>query len=257
MSGKDGPHKVGLVTGAARGIGAATAVALAQRGITPVLLVRDPDRAAEAVASVRATGRDCEVVAADVADAGEVRRAIDQTQDRFGRLDILVNNAGVVDPIGRIGDTDPDDWARSLSVNLLGAYHCIHAALPALLKGPAATIVNVSSGAAHAPREGWSAYCSSKAGLAMLTRAVALEYAADGLAVYGLQPGVVDTDMQVRIRASGINEVSRIPREQLAPAGLSARWIAWLADRRPQDLIGQDLSVRDAGLAARIEADRG
>ena len=249
-------HRVGLVTGAARGIGAAAAVALAQRGITPVLLVRDPDRASGTVAAVRATGRDCEVVAADVAHAEEVTRAIDQILERFGRLDILVNNAGVIDPIGRIGDTDPGDWARSLSVNLLGPYHCIHAALPALRKGPTATIVNVSSGAAHAPREGWSAYCSSKAGLEMLTRAVALEYAADGLAVYGLQPGVVDTEMQVRIRASGINEVSRIPREQLAPAERSARWIAWLADRRPQDLIGQDLSVRDASLAARIEADQ-
>lgn len=248
--------RVVLVTGAARGIGAAAAVALARRGITPVLLVRDAARATETMAAVQATGMACEVVAADIADAGEVRQAVDRTLERFGRLDILVNNAGVIDPIGRIGDTDPADWARSLSVNLLGAYHCIHAALPALLASAAPTLINVSSGAAHAPREGWSAYCSSKAGLAMLTRAVALEYAPDGLAVYGLQPGVVDTDMQVRIRASGINEVSRIPRGQLAPASLSANWIAWLADRRPRDLIGQDLSVRDAALAVRIEADQ-
>jgi len=116
------------------------------------------------------------------------------------------------------------------------------------------TLVNISSGAAHSPREGWSAYCAAKAALAMLTRATALEYAARGLRCYGFQPGVVDTDMQVAIRASGMNEISRLRREQLATPAVPARWVTWLAAERPADLDGKDFSVNDASLRSRVEA---
>src|SRR5690606_20395126 len=106
-------------------------------------------------------------------------------------------------------------------------------------------IVNISSGAAHSPLEGWSAYCASKAALAMLTRSVHLELADAGVFAYGFQPGVVDTGMQATIRASGVNEVSRLRREQLAPAHQPARLVALLCLGKPPELRGLDLSVRD------------
>ncbi len=246
--------RVALVTGAARGIGAAIAVALARRGIAPVLLVREPAGADATRAAVEALGVPCRVHACDVADRQAVGTAVDQTLDAWGRIDGLVNNAGRIEPIGRLGDTDPADWARALTVNLVGAYHLVHAALPALLASPAPAIVNLSSGAAHAPREGWSAYCSSKAGLAMLTRCIAHEYG-DAIATYGLQPGVVDTGMQAQIRASGLNEISRRPQSRLAPPARSAAVVAWLLDARPGDLAAQDLSVADATLLGRAGVD--
>ncbi|MDB5947600.1 MAG: hypothetical protein JWQ33_2626 [Ramlibacter sp.] len=244
--------RVAFVTGAARGIGAATALALAQRGITPVLAVRNPEAAAEAAALVRQSGAACLVVACDVAELASVRAAIARVLDSYGRLDVVVNNAGQIEPIGHLADTDPQAWARTVAVNLTGAYHVLHEALPALVAAQG-TVVNLSTGAAHAPREGWSAYCSSKAALAMLTRCVAHEYGPRGVAAYGLQPGLVDTAMQDRIRGSGMNEISRVPREKLAPPSRSAQVVAWLAATRPADLMGQDLTVNDEQLLARVQ----
>jgi len=244
------PARAAFVTGAARGIGAATAVALARRGFAVALAVRDPQAAEPVAAAVRAAGAACLAVPCDVADFASVRSAMGRTLESFGRLDAVINNAGQVDPIGHLADTDPAAWARTIAVNLTGAFHVLHEALPALAATQGAAI-NLSTGAAHAPREGWTAYCSSKAGLAMLTRCVAHEYGADGIAAYGLQPGLVDTPMQDRIRGSGMNEISRVPKEQLAPPGRAAELVAWLAATRPADLHGQDLTVNDSHLLAR------
>jgi 3-oxoacyl-[acyl-carrier protein] reductase len=248
--------RVALVTGAARGIGAATAVALARRGIATVLAVRDAAAAQPVVAAVTRLGVACRIETCDVADHAAVTAAVQRLLADWKRLDIVVNNAGQIDPIGHLGDTDPAQWARAIGVNLVGAYNVVHACLPALQASPSASILNVSSGAAHAPREGWSAYCSSKAGLFMLTRSICEEYGPRGIAAYSLQPGVVDTGMQVRIRQSGMNEISRIPRENLAPPEFAATVIAWLCDRRPPHHLGRDLSVADAGLAAEAGAAR-
>lgn len=247
------PGRVAFVTGAARGIGAATALACARRGIAPVLAVRRPEAAAEVAARVRALGSECLVLPCDVTELASVRAAVQQTLATWGRLDCVVNNAGRIDPIGHLHETDPGTWAATLASNLTGAYHVLREALPALLAAQG-VVVNLSTGAAHAPREGWSAYCSSKAGLAMLTRCVAHEYGGRGISAYGLQPGLVDTGMQERIRGSGMNEISRIPQSDLAPPERSAEVIAWLADTRPADLRGQDLSVNDRELMARALA---
>jgi len=243
-------ERVALVTGAARGIGAAAAIALAERGIASVLAVRDPAAAGEVRRAVEARGVRCRIERCDVADAAQVRAAIADTLQAWGRLDILVNNAGQIAPIGHIADTDPAQWAAAVTTNLVGPYQLLHAALPELARRRG-VVVNLSTGAAHTPREGWSAYCSAKAGLAMLSRCVAGEYADRGVAVYSFQPGFVDTEMQGRIRSSGINEISRMPREQLAPPERSAGVVAWLADARPADLAGMELSMKDESLATR------
>ncbi|WP_207483579.1 SDR family NAD(P)-dependent oxidoreductase [Arenibaculum pallidiluteum] len=247
--------KVVLVTGASRGIGLAASLALAGSGATVVGLGRSVGGAQDLQAGLAAAGRPHLLLPCDVADWESVSAAVDQARDRFGGIDALVNNAGVVDPIGRLGDTDPARWQANIAINLCGAYFVVRAALPALL-ARRGVVVNVSSGAAHRAVEGWSAYCAGKAGLAMLTRSLALEYGAEGLRAYGFQPGVVDTEMQVQIRASGINEVSRLRREDLARPEDPARAIVWLCGEEAGDLAGQELTIRDpdfrrrAGLAA-------
>lgn len=251
MMARQPQERVALVTGAARGIGAAAALALARRGFLPVLAVRDLTAATAAITAIESDGWRAACVRCDVSDDVSVREAVAECLRLAGRLDALVNNAGQIDPIGKLGEADPQAWRAAVDVNLVGPYRMAHAALPALARSPHACIVNVSTGAAHAPREGWSAYCSAKAGLAMLTRCLAGEY--PQVATYGLQPGVVDTEMQVRIRASGINEISRIPRSQLALPERPASFIAWLCATRPADLVGQDLTVNDPALQKRVQ----
>ena len=134
----------------------------------------------------------------------------------------------------------------------LHIYNWDFTVLPHFLTQKTGVIVNISSGAAHNPMEGWSAYCSGKAGVYMLTRATALEAGGRGVRVYGFAPGVVDTDMQVTIRASGINEVSRIPRENLASPEDPAKAIAWLCSDAAADLAGQELTIRDESLRKRV-----
>lgn len=226
--------KRALVTGGNRGIGLAVVRALAAAGAEVTFTGRSQASVEEALAGLSGVAG----IACDVTNragmAGLIARG----------FDILVNNAGVIGPIGRITEVSPDDWAGNIEVNLVGAFHATQAAIRQMLPRGGGTIVNLSSGAAHRPMEGWSAYCCGKAGLAMLTRAVHEEYGSLGIRIFGFAPGVVDTEMQVRIRASGINPVSRIPRENLAPPEEPAQGIAWLCTPAADDLAGQELDVR-------------
>ena len=241
--------KVIIVTGASRGIGAATAAALAKAGASVVLTARDGRLTEEIAHSIggSACARAC-----DVSDYAAFAALVAETQARFGRLDALINNAGVIEPIARVADSDPASWARNIEINLTGAYHPIRAALPGMLAAGGGTIVNLSSGAAMRPQEGWSAYCTAKAGLHMLTRAVALETAGKGIRVFGFQPGTTDTDMHVLIRASGINPLSRIPRQDLTPVAHPAAAIVYLCSAAADDLNGQEFSLRDDAFRARL-----
>lgn len=242
--------KVIIVTGASRGIGAAAASALAGAGATVVLTARDGTLVEEVARSIggMASARAC-----DVSDYAGFAALVAETRTRFGRLDVLVNNAGVIEPIASIAESDPAIWARNVEINLIGAYNAIRAVLPEMIAAGGGTIVNVSSGAAIRPLEGWSAYCSAKAGLHMLTRAVALETKGRGIRVFGFQPGTTDTDMQVLIRASGVNPVSQIPRGNLTPVAHPAAAIVYLCTPEADDLNGQEFSLNDDPFRARLD----
>jgi 3-oxoacyl-[acyl-carrier protein] reductase len=241
--------KVMIVTGASRGIGAAAAASLAKAGVIVVLAARDGKFAGEVAASI---GENASARACDVSDYAAVEALVAETKARFGRLDGLINNAGVIEPIASIAESDPTVWARNIEINLTGAYYAIRAVLPGMIAAGGGTIVNVSSGAAIRPLEGWSAYCSAKAGLHMLTRAIALETEGQGIRVFGFQPGTTDTDMQVLIRASGVNAISQIPRENLTPVAHPAAAIVYLCTAEADDLNGQEFSLRDAPFRARL-----
>jgi 3-oxoacyl-[acyl-carrier protein] reductase len=244
--------KVVIVTGASRGIGAAAAAALGKAGASLMLTARGAAQIEAVAQAITADGGKAAACACDVSDWTAVQRLIAATQQRYGKIDALINNAGVVEPIAVTAESDATVWARSIEINLVGAYHAIRAVLPPMLAAGGGTIVNLSSGAAHNPLEGWSAYCSAKAGLAMLTRAIALEYAPRGIRVFGFQPGTTDTDMQVLIRASGINPISKIPRENLTPVAHPAAAIVYLCTSAADDLAGKDFSLRDEAFRQRL-----
>jgi len=186
-----------------------------------------------------------------VADYSQAEAAVAATREKFGGMSILINNAGVIEPIGRLAEADPAQWAQNIQINLTGAFNMARAALPGMIDGGSGAIVNVSSGAAHRPLEGWSAYCSAKAGMAMLTRAIHLENHGEGVRIYGFAPGTVDTDMQVQIRASGINQISQIPREKLGSVQPPAQVIAYLCSKDAADLAGEELAISDNSLRQR------
>ena len=244
--------KVIVVTGASRGIGEAAALALAREGATIICAARDGKRAGAVAQSIVAAGGTATARACDVSDYAACEALVAETIGRFGRLDVLVNNAGVIEPIASVAASDPATWARNIQVNLTGAYYGIRAVLPHMIASGGGTIINLSSGAAVRPLEGWSAYCSGKAGVHMLTRAVALENADKGIRIFGFQPGTTDTDMQVAIRASGVNPVSQIPRENLYPVSQPATAIVYLCTSAANDLAGGEVNLRDEEFRTRI-----
>lgn len=237
--------KVVAITGASRGIGAASARIFAQAGARVALLARSEGEIAALAAEI---GPAALALPCDVGDAGSVRAAIGAAHGWGGRLDVLINNAGVIEPIARLAEADPAAFARAVQINLSGVFFGMRAAIPVMRAQGGGTIITVSSGAAHNPMEGWGAYCSAKAGAAMLTRVAHLEEADSGLRVMGLSPGTVATEMQVRIKASGVNPVSQLDPAVHIPADWPARALLWMCGPGGDDWLGREVSLRDEGI---------
>ena len=234
--------KVVVITGASRGIGAAAARGFAAAGAGVVLLARNSAKIVDLAAEI---GPAALALRCDVADWSAVQTAMQAAVTRFGRVDVLINNAGVIDPIARLAEADPLAWGQAMDINLKGVFHGMRAVLPLMRAQGAGTIITVSSGAAVNPIEGWSAYCASKAGALMLTRMAHLEESAQGIRVLGLSPGTVATDMQVKIKASGVNAVSQLDFSVHIPAEWPARALLWMCGPQADGWLGQDISLRD------------
>jgi NAD(P)-dependent dehydrogenase (short-subunit alcohol dehydrogenase family) len=236
-----------LITGASRGIGAAAVQAFAAAGARVYAMARD---AAALADLVQQTG--CVAITGDVADRAAVFDAVQQAVNDTGRLDVLINNAGVITPIAAMADADADAWSASIDINLKGVFWGMQAALPVMLGQGGGAILTVSSGAAHNPLEGWSAYCAGKAGVHMLTRSLDLEYRAQGIRAIGLSPGTVATQMQKDIKASGINPISQLNWDDHIPADWPARALLWMAGSAGQDWLGQEISLRDPDIRKQV-----
>lgn len=234
--------KVVMITGASRGIGEAAARIFAEAGARVVLLARGRDRIAEIAGEI---GESALAIPCDISRYWEVETAVRSTVETFGRLDVLIGNAGVLQPIDHLETADPEGWGHVIDVNLKGVFHGVRAAMPVMLAAGGGTILNVSSGAAHAPLEAWSAYCASKAGAAMVTRSAHLEGADRGLRVMGLSPGTVATQMQRDIKASGINPVSKLEWEDHIPPEWPAKTLLWMCSPDADEFLGQELALRD------------
>lgn len=236
--------KTVVVTGASRGIGEATARHFAALGAHVVLAARDTTRINSIATDLNGQGFSVCAWRTDVADAAQVKSLIDATVEETGQINLLLNNAGIIDPIVRVGDSDPEAWGRVVDVNLKGVYHGLRYAIPAMVSHGGGTIVNISSGAATSALEGWSHYCATKAAVLSLTRVADKEYRNQGVRVIGLSPGTVATRMQEQIRASGINPVSQLDWSAHIPAEWVARAIEWLTTGAADGYLGADFSLK-------------
>ena len=247
--------KAVMLTGASRGIGAAAAEALAAEGAAVLLLARSGEAITALATRLRRDGATVEAMTCDVTEYSQVAAAAARATEVFGRIDALINNAGVIDPIGPLASAEPRAWAYAADVNFKGVFNGMRAVLPQMRAQGAGVIVNLGSGAATHPLEGWSHYCAAKAATHMLTRCAHLENRGRGVRVFSLSPGTVATDMQRAIRASGINPVSQMDFASHAAPEVPARALVWLLTEDADEFAGQEVSLRDPDIAARIGLD--
>ena len=238
-----------MITGASRGIGEAAARAFAAEGANVALLARSTEAIAEIAGEI---GEKAIAIPCDVSRASDVAQAVATTAKTFGGLDVLINNAGVIDPIGHLQDTDIEAWDRTIDINIKGVMYGMHAVLPGMIAQGHGTIINISSGAAHNPVEGWSAYCTSKAGVYMLTRAVDNEVREKGVRVLGLSPGTVATQMQREIKDSGVGPVAQLDWSAHIPPEWPARTLVWMCTAAADGFLGDDVSLRDEDIRRKV-----
>jgi NAD(P)-dependent dehydrogenase (short-subunit alcohol dehydrogenase family) len=235
--------RVALVTGGARGIGRATALALADAGADVVVGYRErSDAAAATVAEIEALGAGALAVRGDVAVRDDVRNVISATRDWRGRIDILVNNAGVLQqkPFSEITDTD---WDQALSVNLKGAFICSQEVLPLMRGGGGGRIVNIASSGGQLGGPLAVHYSASKAGLISLTRSLA-RIAAPSVIVNCIAAGLIDTEMTQSELASdeGRDKLTQIPLARPGKPAEVAAAVLFLASSASY-VTGQTINV--------------
>jgi NAD(P)-dependent dehydrogenase (short-subunit alcohol dehydrogenase family) len=243
------PQKVALVTGAARGIGLATAKRFLAEGWGVALLDIERELLDDAVAAIASPDRTL-ALTCDVSDAKAVRAAIDEVGRRFGRLDALINNAGTA-VFAPLLETSDQDWNRVLAVNLTGPFLCTKAAAPLMRENGGGAVVNITSISAVRASTLRSAYGTSKAGLAHLTKQLAVELASLGIRVNGVAPGPVDTAMAKAVHTPEIRADyhDAIPLNRYGLEEELAEAILFLSSDRSSYITGQILAV-DGGFDA-------
>tara|TARA_B100000700_G_scaffold299112_1_gene365815 strand:+ start:2798 stop:3577 length:780 start_codon:yes stop_codon:yes gene_type:complete len=253
MSEENEPARVALVTGATSGIGRACALRLSIEGFTVVVGGRNESRAAALVNEITATGGIASTALGDVSDPTYGASAVTKAVTDHGRLDVLVNAAGVITRADAEGTTDAE-WRRVMSTNVDGVFWTSRASVPALRAAGGGVIVNISSTCGLVGNAGLVAYCASKGAVSNMTRAMALDHAAEGIRINAICPGAVDTDMLYSERSDSLEEVQAInlpdiPEGRLPTGEEIAHVVSFLADDRSRHLNGANISV-DGGYTA-------
>jgi NAD(P)-dependent dehydrogenase (short-subunit alcohol dehydrogenase family) len=224
--------KVALITGGTSGMGRATASLFAKEGARVALTGRDEKRGREVVEEIRRQERQAIFIRSDVRSMDDCRRALDETVKAFGRLDILFNNAGVFYP-NTVPECSEEEWDLTVDINLKGTYLMSKVALPVMISQKSGVIINNASGWGLVGGDSAAAYCASKGGVVLLTKAMAIDHGRQGIRVNCICPGDVDTPM--------------LP-EDAKRRGMS--WEAYLkgAENRPMGRIGLPEEIARAAL---------
>jgi NAD(P)-dependent dehydrogenase (short-subunit alcohol dehydrogenase family) len=245
--------KTALVTGAASGIGRATALLFASEGGRVLVCDRDDAGGRDTAAKIAAAGGTARFARADVSSEREVEAAVAAALDAFGRLDCAVNCAGVTGAGGPLHEIDLAGWSHTLDVNLTGVFLCMKHEIAAMLKQGSGSIVNISSGAGFIAVPGLGPYCATKHAVLGLTKTAAVENARTGVRVNAICPGSIDTPMLRDSIASlpGMEKMvlSSQPGGRLGRPEEIAEAAVWLCSDRASFVSGTSMSVDAASVA--------
>lgn len=238
--------QVGIVTGGSRGIGAATALLLAEAGADIVLnYFRDDTAASVLVRQISSCGRRVEVVRGDISAARTASILVDRALSAFSRIDIVVNNAGIWTH-GEIGAMDEGVWCKTIETNLNSVFHLCNAAVPYLKRRKGGRIINIASTAGQRGEAQHSHYAASKGGIIAFTKSLATELAPHGILVNAVAPGWVDTDMNEEVFADTLFRTrvcDAIPLRRIAVAEDVAGSVLFLASDLSRHITGATINV--------------
>ena len=241
--------KVALVTGGGSGIGRASAVTFAKEGAKVVVADVDVEAGKETVQMITKNGGDAIFVRADVSKEAEVETLINKTVETYGRLDCAFNSAGIEANWAGIVECTEEDWDRVIDINLKGTWMCMKYEIPQMVKCGGDAIVNASSIAGLVGFPGITPYVASKHGVVGLTKAVALEYAKNGIRINAICPAAVQTPMFERT-FSGDRKPAAVPMGRVAAPEEVAEVVLWLCSDGASFVTGHPMSV-DGGYVAR------
>jgi NAD(P)-dependent dehydrogenase (short-subunit alcohol dehydrogenase family) len=245
-------RKTVLVTGAASGIGRATALAFATQGAMVAVADINESGASQTVELIEQTGGQAIATSADVSQPEDVRQMVEETVSRWGKLDIAINNAGIFQETGKLADVSFQDWNTTLAVNLTGVWLCMKYEIQAMLQTGGGVIVNVSSVLGLRGAAEGTAYTASKHGVIGLTKSAALAYAEDDIRVNAVCPGIVDTPMEAGIIENRelLSEIlSWYPMRRVASPQEAALPIVWLCSEAASYITGAILPVDGGHMA--------
>ncbi|MGP1382423.1 MAG: glucose 1-dehydrogenase [Thainema sp.] len=241
--------KVAIVTGASSGIGRATAIAFGQAGASVVVVARRVNQGEETVQLVQAAGGNAMFVQADVTQAADVEKMIQQTVAAYGRLDYAFNNAGS-GTSGNITELSEADWDFEMNVNLKSVWLSMKYEIPVMQQSGGGAIVNTSSQGALLGVAGYGAYGAAKAGVIALSRAAAAEYSADRIRINTVSPGAVKTDLWAGAPPEMLDQVAAgIPLQRIGAPEDIAEAVVWLCSDGAAFVTGHNLVV-DGGFTA-------
>lgn len=225
-------EQVAIITGAARGIGAAIAERLAREGVTVAVADIDLDGAKREAARIAEGGGPAFAVRVDVGDVASARALIDEVVARTGRIDILVNNAGTTGASRPVVELSEAEWRHVMSIDLDGVFYCCKAVVPVMLQRGYGRIVNIASIAGKEGNPNMSAYSAAKAGVIGLTKSLGKELANSGILVNAVAPAVIETDLLQQVSAETAHYmISRIPMGRMGQVSEVAALVAWLSSR--------------------------
>jgi len=248
-------RKVALITGGTSGIGRATSVLFAREGAKVAVCGRNEERGQKVVKEISAAGGDAVFISTDVRFEDECCRTVEKTFEAFGRIDILFNNAGVWFP-NTVVDCTEEEWDLTLDVNLKGAFLMSKFTVPKMVAQGGGIIIHNGSGWGVEGGAAAAAYCASKGGIVLLTRAMAIDHAGDGIRVNCISPGDVETPMltdDARNRSIAWedyhDEASKRPMGRIGTPDEIARATLFLASDDSSYMTGANLIVDGGGVA--------